>query len=487
MRILALSVNHRTAPVELREKLSLTGDRLESALRTLRAAYPAAESVILSTCNRTELYLARPSHDAPGFEQVVAFLSARCGVEPASVAGACLQRENDHAIAHLFRVCSGLESMVLGEPQILGQVRRAYEFASEREAVGPVLHRVFQHALAVGKRVRTETGIDSGRVSIASVAVEFARQVFDRFDNKTVVAIGAGEMGKLLLRHLLALGPGRLWLTNRTLERAHDLASGLGLTPDRGGVRQFETLDELLVEADVILTCTGATSPIITAERFKPLIRRRRSRPICIVDAAVPRDVEPAVGRLTNVYLHDLDDLQRVVGQTHGKRSEQVEACEAILLAAVRECTTEVRRRDVGQLARSLREKLLELGTLEKERTLRKLAGAKPEDLATLLDEHTHRLVNKILHLPLSQLDRRDAETSMPFYAAALRRLFDLPEEHAPATAPEPAPPVVPPPAPPTPPPPATLPEAAAARATRLDGPPSPAPTNSLPLPGRSA
>lgn len=432
MKILTLSLNHTTAPVELRERVTLQGDRLSLAIDQIRSPHPMAETVIVSTCNRTEFYVARPAHDAPTFDDLIKILAEVSGASRDEISAASLRREGEQAVMHLFRVCSGLESMVLGEPQVLGQVRRAYEQAAAKQAVGPVLHKVFQQAIAVAKNVRTQTGIDSGRVSVGSVAVDFARRIFDTFSDKTVVGIGAGEMAKLSLKHMMGLKPARLWLANRTLSRAQALAHRMGLHAPHGGVRPFDDLDVLLVEADIVITSTGADRPIITEHRFRPLVKRRRFRPIFIIDIALPRDVEPEVGTLSNVYLYNLDDLQKAVASTHTQRADEVHKCEAMLADAVQACVAEVQNRDIGRLIRALRVRLHEIAQAETDRTTRKLTAADTSaDVEALLREHTHRLVNKILHLPVSQLDRRngDAERSgLGFYAAALRRLFDLHE-----------------------------------------------------------
>lgn len=436
MRILMLGVNHRTAPVELRERLAMPGERLGAVIDQIRTRHPTAEVVILSTCNRTEIYLARPIHESPTIQELTAFVADCCGVGLAALTAAIIHRENEQAVGQLFRVCSGLDSMVLGEPQILGQVKRAYEYASARRAVGPVLHKIFQQAIGVAKQARTATGIDSGRVSVGSVAVDLARGIFERFDDKTVVGIGAGEMAKLTLTHFHALRPGKLWLANRSLDRAQSLANRLRLGQPGsipGGARTLEALDELLVEADIVLTGTGATEPIITAERFHPLLKRRRARPLFIIDIAMPRDVEAQVGSLKNVYLYNIDHLQEVVEQTRDQRSAQAEACEKIVVEAVQACMAEIQNRDIGNLIRLLRDRLHDLGRIEQERTIHKLGrAASAADMQSLLEEHTHRLVNKILHLPLSQLDRRQADAPLGFYAVALRRLFDLKDETPP-------------------------------------------------------
>lgn len=430
MRVMMLGVNHRTAPIQLRERLALEGEPLDRLMQWFRQMYPTVELVVLSTCNRTELYLARASHEPPTADDLRSLLQQVCGVDTAELVASTLVRENEQAAAHLFRVASGLDSMVLGEPQVLGQVKRAYEHAAAARTLGPALHRMFQQAIAVAKDVRTRTGIGEGRVSIGSVAVDFARQIFDRFDDKTIVGIGAGDMAKLALKHLHALQPARLWLVNRSPDRAQLLADRLGLAPPHGGVRPLDALNELLIEADIVLTSTASPLAIITVERFGSLLRKRRGRPLFIIDIAVPRDVEPAVGSLSNVYLYNIDDLQAVVGKTHENRGSQVQQAQQLLTEAVRACMSEIQNRDIGQLIRALRDRLHEVGQAEQARTLRKLAalpaGQVHADAAQLVEEHTHRLINKILHMPLSQLDSRKPDAPLGFYAAALRRLFDL-------------------------------------------------------------
>jgi glutamyl-tRNA reductase len=464
MRLLLLSITHRTAPLALRERLALSGESLHSALHAIRSRYPRAEAVILSTCNRTELYVARPSHESPTHDELRHALAQACGVDEHDIAPACVHHESEPAVTHLLRVATGIDSMVIGEPQILGQVRKAYETAVAQRCVGPVLHRVFQQALATAKAARTQTGIGDGRLSVGSAAVDFARQIFERFDDKTVVAIGAGEMAKLTLTHLIALHPRRLWIANRSPDRAAALADRLRLQERQiqGGPRSLESLGELLVEADIVLTGTGSPEPIITAKAVKSLLKQRGYRPLFIIDIALPRDVEQAVGSLSNVYLYNLDDLQRVVQQTLTDRSAEVQRCEQMLVAAARECLALVQHRDAGHTIRQLRQKLHDLGDAESQRTVRRLSGALSAEQAQqaqeIIDEHTRRLINKILHLPLSQLDPKaqngatSAATgaatggSMGTHVAALRRLFDLPEEtdHDAASpqidAPDPAP-----------------------------------------------
>lgn len=449
MRIVMLGINHRTAPVELRERLALAEDDLTVLLQHMRSIWPHAECVVLSTCNRMEFYIARPTHEPPAAEDLRRLMSERSGVSLADVTAATIHREQDQALTQLFRVCSGLDSMVLGEPQVLGQVKRAYDAAVQQQTVGPILHRVFQQAIAAGKHVRTTTGIDAGRVSVGSVAADFARQVFEDFSDKVVLGIGAGEMAEAALSHLRDLRPQRLWLCNRSPQRAADLAGNLAISADSGGARAWDELDELLVEADIVLSSTGAREPILTVDRLAPLARRRRNRPLFIIDLAVPRDVSPEVGAMKNVYLYNIDDLQTVVQANMDERREQVHQCEAHLADAVAACMRQVQARDIGQLIRQLRHRLQEIGEAEQNRTVRKLLninGGAAASAEEVVAEHTHRLINKILHVPLSQLEKRHDDQNAPlaFYAAALRRLFDLEDEAVADKPPRPAAPLSP-------------------------------------------
>ncbi len=436
MRVLFIGINHRTAAVRLRECFAAAGDA-PPHLNAFRERFPGSECVIVSTCNRFELYVARPLHGQPNADDLRTFLSERFGVPMDQVASASIHREQDQAVAHLFRVCCGLDSMVLGEPQVLGQVKRAYQTAADCGSAGPVLHRVFQHAMATAKQARTETGIDAGRVSVGSVAADLARQVFADFADKTVLGIGAGEIAKLTLRHIMELAPHRLWLTNRTHQNASALAEAIHLSADVGGARPWEQLDELLVEADIVVTCTASPEPILTPARFKPILKRRRYRPLFVIDLAMPRDASPQLGSMTNLYLYNIDDLQAVVANSLGQRGDQAQDCERHVAAAVTACMSQITHADLGQLIRQLRAKLHDIGQDERERTLKKLGQSPdPEALDSALDEHTHRLINKILHMPLSQLNQHDGGTPLGFYAAALRRLFDLGEEIKPDTEP---------------------------------------------------
>jgi len=430
MRVLALSLDHRTADMALRERVALGAADAGALLNNMRARYPQAELAVLSTCNRTELYVARPTHEPPDGDALRRGLAEQTGVDLETLARCCMLREQRDAVAHLFRVASGLESLVVGEVQVLGQVRKAYELAAETGTLGGVLHPVFQSAIATAKRVHSETAIGRGQHSVGSIAVRLAQGIFDQFEDKHVLAIGAGDVSKTVLRRLYDLKPQRLTLCNRSADRAVRLAQACRFPSDC--VRPFDALDRLMAEADIIVTATGSPEPIIDVPRFRPVVKRRRRRPVCLIDLALPRDVAPEVGGLSNVYLYNIDDLQSVVDQTRDERRGETDKCNAIITPAVDQCMKQVQHRDVGVMIKHLRQKLHDLGDLEQERTLRLLQRAMvsgdTDGAERALEQHTRRLINKVLHLPLSTLEQTEGPAPLGFYAAALRRLFDLPE-----------------------------------------------------------
>lgn len=422
MHILCVGISHRTAPVELRERVAMGREAAASLLRGMRSTWPAAEMALLSTCNRTEFYIARPLHGHPRVEEVVARWAQARGAEETRLAAAAYHHDNERAIRHVMRVACGLDSMVLGEHQVLGQVRETYEMAQRAGTVGRVLHKMFQTTLATAKQVRTETGIGQGRTSVSSVAVDFARHLFSHFDDKTLLVIGAGKMTELTLGHFAHLNPGRVLVCNRSLDKAHELAAKFG-----GQAAPFGDLSRLLTEADLVISSTGADRPIVTEAMFRPIARQRRFRPLFLIDIAVPRDIEPAVGGLPNVYLYDMDDLQQAIADQMAGRGEHAAACEAMVEVESTSLYQAIQTSDYAGLIQKLRQQLHDLGQEETQRTLNKLRSADSAEAQRLLEEHTQRLVNKLLHRPLSAIGRSDAvEAAMN--ATALRRLFNLDE-----------------------------------------------------------
>ncbi|MEX0742035.1 MAG: glutamyl-tRNA reductase [Phycisphaeraceae bacterium] len=420
MHILCVGLSHRTASVELRERVSLNADAAEAALRELATLFPHAELALISTCNRTELYVARPLHGHPRVDELLGFLADTSNLEAEDLAEVVYHYDNEQALRHLLRVAAGLDSMVLGENQIVAQIKQAYDIACAAGTLDKVLHKIFQIALATAKKVRTQTGISSGRTSVSSVAVDFAKHLFSRLGDKTVLTIGAGKMTELTLTHFLELRPERVLICNRSAAKAHDLAAKY-----HGEAAAFEDLDEHLVKADVVISSTGASQPIVDAAMFKPLIKRRRFRPLFVIDIAMPRDFDPAIGELANVYLYNLDDLQKAISDDLAQRNGEVANCESIVDAAVLDCYAAIQTGDFAELIQLLRRQIHDIASAESERTANKLAVADPDQHRDILDEHAHRLVNKILHRPLSEL-RANSGTEAAMYATALRRLFVL-------------------------------------------------------------
>lgn len=423
MHIVCVGISHQTAPLALRERLAMSREQGEALLNDLHERYPNAELAVLSTCNRTEFYVARPLHGHPRIEQLVDYIAARHGVEPDALHDALYHFDNERAIRHLFRVACGLDSMIVGEQQIVGQIKEAYDAAQRAETAGRSVHRMFQLALATSKRVRRRTGIDAGRHSVAGAAVAFAQHLFDSVADKTVAMIGAGETAELTLERFRVLEPAKMIVVNRSADRAAKLAGQFGAT-----AVGFDALDEALAEADVVISSTGASGPIVTAAAFRKVVKRRRYRPMFIVDIAVPRDFEAAVRDLINVYLFDLDDLQQAVADAADGRNTALSEAEQLVEQAVGECYALVQTGDVSDLIRRLRRRIHRLGDAETQRTINRLLAANPEEFESLLAEHTHRLVNKILHKPVNELGRGGSQQAA-LYATAIRRLFDIDEE----------------------------------------------------------
>jgi glutamyl-tRNA reductase len=424
--LLVVGVNHRTAPLSVRETLAFTPEQATRAILQLQQQIPGIQAVILSTCNRVELYLA--AEQELSLDHVQAFLATFHALPPADLAPHLYHHARHAAIQHLFAVASSLDSMVVGETQILAQVKDAYQHATSAKSVGKEFHALFQRALAAAKDVHEKTNLSAGRLSIASVAVDVACGVFDRFDNKTVVCVGAGKMSALMLKHLAALKPKNLLITNRSFDRAQEVAKEFN-----AAARPFEELDKLLTEADILLTSTGADRPIITAAQFKALQKPRRYRPIVMVDIAVPRDIEAAVSELANVYLYNIDDLQDVAAGNRSKRDDQIAASRQLLAKHVEDFLQWYAARDVGPIVKALYERCHEIAKAELDSIYAKNPALTPEDRAQL-ERMTHRIIGKLLHAPVTNLTTltppaaQTPEELLPRHilSAALKTLFNL-------------------------------------------------------------
>lgn len=422
MKLLCVGLNWRT-PLSLRETLALDGDKAMHAALELRRNYPQTEFVVLGTCNRTEVYAAWSEPAAsPDAEMLFEFLGSRSEARPPKIGDFLYRHEDAAVVEHLFHVAGGLDSLVLGEAQILGQVRTAYQTGVERETAGPHCHALFQKALAVAKRIQTETELSRGRLSIASAAIEHLTGVFERFSDKTVLVIGGGKMAELALVHLAALKPGQLLTINRTNERAEELAVKFG-----GAARPFAGLLNSLAEADIVLSSTGAELPIVHAAEFQNVMKARKQRLMAILDIAVPRDFDPAIRDFDNVLLWDLDDLEKIRYKTLRAREKELDKALKIVEAesAAFEAAVALQRTGpiIGQLER-------EFGRITEEELdwLMPQLNGLPDRDREKIRQFAHRMKNKFLHHPKAAL-RAEAQTGgLQSMVVAFRKLFRLDE-----------------------------------------------------------
>ena len=427
-----IGLSHHTAALRVRERLALDDAQATQLLTQLRTLDEAFEAVVLSTCNRTEIYIASGRGASVPIQAVQSVIAKVCDMSLPEVEDVTEVSRGAATIRHLLRVTCGLDAMVLGETQVLGQAKKAYRHAATNGSAGAVMHSLFQAAFRCAKELHTTTGIGQGNLSVASAAIRFARQIFATFEDKTVVGLGAGEMAQLTLRHLQGLNPKRIWLVNRSESHAMALARNLDLHPPQGGVRPIEDLDELILAADVMVCATGARHPILDAERMRPLARQRRHRPLFILDIAVPRDVAAEVRDLPDCYLYDLDDLQAHLAGVKQNRQDRLDLCERLVGEHAETVAHHLQHADIGRMIRRLRRKLQAMADVEQQRTVRKLAAATDADVGRILDQHTHRLINKILHLPLQKLKQPDAGPGTRHYAQAIESLFALNGEEDP-------------------------------------------------------
>jgi glutamyl-tRNA reductase len=423
MKLQLVGCSHHTAPVETREKLAFSPDQVRQALQSLRKRYPETEAVLLSTCNRVELYIASEvATSCPTHHDVVHFLAEFHGLTADEIFSDLFERTGEDFVRHLFTVAASLDSMVIGEAQILSQVKQAYELATTEESVGPLTNSAFQAALKVAKRVATETAIQQKRVSIPSVAVgDFAREVFERFDDKQVLVIGAGEMGEETLRYLIDEGARDITIVNRNRARAAELADKLG-----GRVSTWEKLSDHLIEADLVISTTGASEPIVTAAAFRKIEAARAQRPLFILDLAVPRDFEPAVGDAMGVYLYTVDDLGKHCERNRKEREREWPKAERIIEEETARFMTDLHHRSTGPTIKRLKARADEVKDEELTRLMNKVGGNMDPKLRGEIEKAFDRLVNKLLHPPLESL-RDEASQGAPHgLLDALKRLFRL-------------------------------------------------------------
>lgn len=415
--IVLVGLSHHTAPVEVRERVAFANGRLEPALRGLVNQPGVQEGVIVSTCNRVEV-VACGDPDTVAAE-LPAFIARSHGLEDNELHGRLYTHRDREAVRHLFRVAASLDSMVVGEPQILGQLKEQYAVAAALGASGRVLHRCFHKSFSVAKRIRNETGIAEKAVSVGSAAVELACDIFDRFDDKTALLIGAGTMGEVTARQLLARGVGTLMVANRTFERATDVARELG-----GVAVPFERLGRMLHLADLVISAAGGDF-LIRPAQVEEAMRERRGRPTLFVDLAVPRSIEPAVNELDGVYLFDVDDLDGVIAENRGARATEALRAETIVETEVDAFWSWMQGLDVVPTIVALRERVEAVRQREVERHLAALGTTDPRQREAI-ERLTRAIVNKILHHPITTLRRHQAERGESFYVEAARSLFRL-------------------------------------------------------------
>lgn len=419
--LFVVGISWRTAPVAIREKLAFRDDELPGALQAMTAELPVAEALLVSTCNRVEVYgVAKPSVDPTG--PVRAFLATQRGLAPAEVADVLYDHRGNAAVRHVFSVASALDSLVLGEAQILGQLKAAYGVASAAGTSGPLLGRCLERAFGVAKRVRTETAIARGAANVSTVAVDLAKRVFGNLTGKSVLVIGAGKMSSLAARHLYASGAQRIVVTNRSPDKAEALAAEID-----GIAKPWADLEALLVEADVVISSTGAREPVLTRALFKRVTKARRWRQIVVIDIAVPRDAEPAIGDFDGVYVFDIDDLEKVVAANLAERARAAEHAARIVEHEAGQFEHWLRTQGVVPTIRALRERFARVAEAELQKTLDALARREhtPAQQREAIQRLVQLVVNKLLHQPTIALREAPPEEA-GMRAELLCQLFDL-------------------------------------------------------------
>lgn len=415
MSLFAFGINHKTAPVNIRERLAFAPDQLGDALRQLLNHTPIKEAAILSTCNRTEIYCEGDTHNP---EAAIDWLSTYHQFSKGELSPYLYTHPDQEAVRHILRVASGLDSLILGEPQILGQLKNAYTTANDAGTLGTALGRLFQHTFSVAKQIRTDTAIGSSPVSIAFAAVSLAKQIFGQLDQYVCLLIGAGATIELAARHLKDNGIKQLIVANRTLERAQVLALELNA--------QAITLAEipaLLPQADIVISSTASPLPILGKGTVERAIKIRKHRPMFMVDIAIPRDIEPEVGDLADIYLYNVDDLQEVIQENLKSRQEAAKQAEEIIDAQVTHFMGWLRSLSAVDTIRAYRNKAEKFQQLEMEKALKMLA--KGEDPQKVLQHFAHGLTNKLLHTPSTTLKQAGFEGQTQLLAV-FRKLFDL-------------------------------------------------------------
>jgi glutamyl-tRNA reductase len=418
--IIVVGLNHRTAPIEIREKFSISDAQIREALIRLKSYHGIDEALILSTCNRVEV-CAVVQQIQTGFQRIKEFFEDfHAGLSPEEWNASLYLYSADEAIRHVFRVASSLDSMVIGEPQILGQLKEAFDIAMHQKATGVILNKVFRKAISVAKRVRTETKIAENAVSISFAAVELAKKIFGHLEGKEALLVGAGEMAELAVRHLLDNGVRKVMITTRNFDNAIELAKRFDGIPLR-----LEDFPRYLAEADILICSTGASHYVISEEHIDKAIQRRKNRPIFLIDISVPRNIDPHVNRIDNVFLYDIDDLQLIVDANLEGRQKEALKAEGILSEELQAINKWLKSLEVVPTITALREKAEEIRRVEVNKFIAKLGRLSPEQ-REVVDGLVASIINKLLHSPLVALKDEARSKNGALYAEAVRRLFNL-------------------------------------------------------------
>jgi glutamyl-tRNA reductase len=420
MKFSITGVNHKSAPVEVRERLAFDDDALSEALLALKARPGFCEGMILSTCNRVEVALTCEEDSKAASVAVDQFLADTRHVQREWVTPYLYRFEDSDAIRHLFRVAASLDSMVIGEPQILGQLKSAYSLAKEHGAVSGFMDALLTRAFSVAKRVRSETDIGANAVSISYAAVELAREIFGSLEGKKIMIVGAGKMSELAARHLRRSGAGQILVTNRTQERALEMVELFD-----GKLVDYTRFLSALPEVDIVISSSAAPHYIIVRDDMKKVLEARRNRPMFLIDIAVPRNIEPTVNELDNVFLYDIDDLQKVIETNLQGRMDSAEEAEAIVHEEVERMVARLKAREVAPTIVKLQDELERMRATEVARMRTKLGTLTPEqELA--IEALTKSMINKIAHGPISEIRRQASQPDGHYIINAVRKVFRL-------------------------------------------------------------
>lgn len=418
MHLVVVGVNHKTAPIEIRERLAIDDRGLSHALAKLKSHAHMAEFCVVSTCNRTEFYAVAPTR--VGDDMLISFLAGYSGIKREDLDPCVYIRSGHHAVKHLFEVACGLDSMALGETQILGQIRNAYCIADEAESTGAVINNLFQRAITVGKRARTETGISSGAFSIGAAAVQLAKTVFGDLHGRTALLLGAGDMSKLAATHLQANGVGKTYVASRTKSRVDALVAD-----SVGEAIEFGRVDEAMGEVDFLISSTSSARPIITKERMSRVMKTRGSSPIFLIDIAVPRDVAPDVRELENVFVYNIDDLHFFLDRCRGEREAEIDKVRAIIEEETAHFMAYMRTHEALPLIKQLRGKFESVYLSEWERYSSKLNHL-PEEDQEYVRKMLRSVVRKLTHDPILRIKHYAANGQDKEKLEAARELFGL-------------------------------------------------------------